>query len=126
MAEGEENVPPDVAAPEGGEAAGEAGEGGEGKAEGEQAEEEQEKEAEVVKPITKMISAVSKWGMKKGRVKAEVGSDERVDVDRTALNAILDVSSRLKDIQKKSRVSMSTLALGHESYKDKQVNKLNT
>ncbi|CAH0592601.1 unnamed protein product [Chrysodeixis includens] len=45
---------------------------------------------------------------------------ERVDVDRTALEAILDVSSRLYDIQAKSRISMSTLALGHESYKDKQ------
>lgn len=50
---------------------------------------------------------------------------ERVDVDRTALEAILDVSSRLYDMQKRSRISMSTLALGHESYKDKQVNKLN-
>lgn len=50
-------------------------------------------------------------------------SQDRVVVDRTALEAILDVSSRLQDIQKKSKVSMSTLALGHESYKDKQVNK---
>lgn len=48
---------------------------------------------------------------------------ERVEVDRTALEAILDVGARLKDIQKKSKVSMSTLALAHESYKDKQVNK---
>nr|XP_037867095.1 dynein heavy chain 8, axonemal isoform X2 [Bombyx mori] len=46
--------------------------------------------------------------------------EERVDVDRTALEAILDVGARLQDIQKKSRVSMSTLALAHESYKDKQ------
>lgn len=49
---------------------------------------------------------------------------ERVVVDRTALEGILDVSSRIQNIQKKSRVSMSTLALGHESYKDKKVNKL--
>ncbi|CAH0727356.1 unnamed protein product, partial [Brenthis ino] len=47
-------------------------------------------------------------------------STQIVDIDRTALEAILDVSSRLKDIQKKSRVSMSTLGLAHESYKDKQ------
>ncbi|KAL0851104.1 hypothetical protein ABMA28_006975, partial [Loxostege sticticalis] len=47
-------------------------------------------------------------------------SQDRVDVDRTALEAILDVGSRLQDIQKKSKVSMSTLALAHESYKDKQ------
>lgn len=51
-------------------------------------------------------------------------SQDRVDVDRTALEAILDVGSRLQDIQKKSKVSMSTLALAHESYKDKQVNKV--
>lgn len=50
-------------------------------------------------------------------------SQVRVDVDRTALEAILDVSSRLQDIQKKSKVSMSTLAFAHDSYKDKQVNK---
>lgn len=47
--------------------------------------------------------------------------DEVVYVDKTALNAILDVSARLKDMQKgKNKYSMSTLALGHESYKDKQ------
>lgn len=51
-------------------------------------------------------------------------STQIVDIDRTALDAILDVSSRLKDIQMKSKVSMSTLALAHESYKDKQVNKV--
>lgn len=46
---------------------------------------------------------------------------ERVDVDRTTLDAILDVSSRIQDIQKRSRMSMSTLGLAQESYKDKQV-----
>lgn len=45
-----------------------------------------------------------------------------IDIDRTALEAILDVSSRLQDIQKRSKVSMSTLAFAQESYKDKQVN----
>lgn len=50
-------------------------------------------------------------------------SEDRVIIDRTALEAILDVSSRIQTIQKKSKVSMSTLALGHETYKDKQVNK---
>lgn len=77
-------------------------------------------------PEVQKISEVSKRGAKKGRQKVPVGADERVEVDRTALNAILDVSSRIQDIQKKSRLSMSTLALAHESYKDKQVNKLNT
>lgn len=52
-----------------------------------------------------------------------VDTGERVDVDRSTLEAILDVSSRIQNIQKKSKVSMSTLAFGHESYKDKQVNK---
>ncbi|CAB3256562.1 unnamed protein product [Arctia plantaginis] len=70
--------------------------------------------------ITQKLSEVSKRGAKKGRQKVPVGADERVEVDRTALNAILDVSSRIQDIQKKSRLSMSTLALAHESYKDKQ------
>ncbi|XP_045497912.1 dynein axonemal heavy chain 8 [Colias croceus] len=51
---------------------------------------------------------------------AQEEADEILDVDRTALEAILDVSARLKDIQKKSKISMSTLALAHESYKDKQ------
>lgn len=54
---------------------------------------------------------------------AQASSAHVLDIDRTALEAILDVSSRLKDIQKKSKVSMSTLNLAHESYKDKQVNK---
>lgn len=53
------------------------------------------------------------------------GPGERVVIDKTTLEAILDVSSRLKDLQKKSRLSMSMLALAHESYKDKQVNKPN-
>ncbi|KOB75592.1 Dynein heavy chain 8, axonemal [Operophtera brumata] len=49
-----------------------------------------------------------------------LGDEEIVDVDRTALEAILDVSARIQDIQKKSRISMSALALGQDSYKDKQ------
>ncbi|KAL4712627.1 hypothetical protein ACJJTC_007924 [Scirpophaga incertulas] len=47
-------------------------------------------------------------------------NENQVDVDRTALEAILEVGSHLQDIQKRSKVSMSTLALAHESYKDKQ------
>lgn len=54
---------------------------------------------------------------------AQASSANVLEIDRTALEAILDVSSRLKDIQKKSKLSMSTLNLAHESYKDKQVNK---
>ncbi|XP_041975311.1 dynein axonemal heavy chain 8 [Aricia agestis] len=42
-----------------------------------------------------------------------------LNIDRTALEAILDVSYRLQDFQKKKH-SMSTIALGQESYKDKQ------
>lgn len=65
-----------------------------------------------------------KMSRKQSYFPAKPGSSaEIIDVDRTALEAILDVSSRIQDIQKKSRVSMSTLALAHESYKDKQVNK---
>lgn len=60
-----------------------------------------------------------------GRMQTNEMDEEQVIVDRSTLEAILDVSSRLKDIQKKSRVSMSTLALAHETYKDKQVNKFN-
>lgn len=52
-------------------------------------------------------------------------TEELLDLDRTALGAILDVSCRLKDFQSRSRTSMSTLAQAHESYKDKQVNKQN-
>lgn len=49
------------------------------------------------------------------------GDAYHVDVDRTKLEAILDVTKRLKT--KKSKKSTSTLALATESYKDKQVNK---
>uniref|UniRef100_A0A2A4JTK3 Uncharacterized protein n=1 Tax=Heliothis virescens TaxID=7102 RepID=A0A2A4JTK3_HELVI len=51
--------------------------------------------------------------------------EERVEVDRGALEDILDIGHRLRDSHKKSKVSMSLLTLVHESYKDKQVNKLN-
>lgn len=49
------------------------------------------------------------------------GDETHVEVDRTNLEAILDVTKRLK--AKRSKKSMSTLALATESYKDKQVNK---
>ncbi|XP_075973556.1 dynein heavy chain 8, axonemal kl-3 [Anticarsia gemmatalis] len=117
MAEGGEEAPPDVAAPEGDETQPPEGEGGEAPeaAEGAEAPKEEEYHATGIR-----ISDVSKRSAKKGRTPLQIGAEERVDVDRTALNAILDVSSRIKDIQKKSRLSMSTLALGQESYKDKQ------
>lgn len=46
-------------------------------------------------------------------------NQERVDIDRTTLDAILEASSKIQDIQKRSTIS--TLGLAHESYKDKQV-----
>lgn len=49
------------------------------------------------------------------------GDANYVRVDRTNLEAILDVTKRLKTT--KSKKSSSTLALATESYKDKQVNK---
>lgn len=49
------------------------------------------------------------------------GDADHVEVDRTNLEAILDVTNRLTT--KKSKKSTSTLALPTESYKDKQVNK---
>lgn len=49
------------------------------------------------------------------------GDAYHVDVDRTNLEAILDVTKRLKP--RKSKKSTSTFALATESYKDKQVNK---
>lgn len=49
------------------------------------------------------------------------GDAFHVEVDRTNLEAILDVAHRLKT--KKSKKSTSTLALATETYKDKQVNK---
>ncbi|KAJ8736205.1 hypothetical protein PYW08_006861 [Mythimna loreyi] len=45
---------------------------------------------------------------------------EAIELDKTALEAILDVSSRLADIQMRSRMSLSALAQGCESYKEKQ------
>lgn len=49
------------------------------------------------------------------------GDADHVDVDRTNLEAILDVANRLKT--RRSKKSMSILALASETYKDKQVNK---
>lgn len=93
--------------------------------EGAQASGDAEQKVEDVEHTAVKIDELSKKYSRERRptLEADDSDEERVVVDRTALEAILDVSSRLKDIQKKSRVSMSTLALGHESYKDKQVNK---
>ncbi|KPI94920.1 Dynein heavy chain 8, axonemal [Papilio xuthus] len=90
--------------------------------EGAHASGDAEQKVEDVEHTAVKIDELSKKYSRERRptLEAEDSDEERVVVDRTALEAILDVSSRLKDIQKKSRVSMSTLALGHESYKDKQ------
>ncbi|KAI8438610.1 hypothetical protein MSG28_011048 [Choristoneura fumiferana] len=90
-------------------------EGGEG---GDDAEKQKaaDEAAGKIEDITRRMSRKQSMFQKQ----APPTDTERVEVDRTALEAILDVSSRLKDIQKKSKLSMSALALGHESYKDKQ------
>ncbi|KAH9641786.1 hypothetical protein HF086_003912 [Spodoptera exigua] len=67
--------------------------------------------AEVARTLSQKMSSIRKMSFTDG---------ERVEVDKTALEAILDVSSRIAGIQRRSRLSMSTLALSHESYKDKQ------
>lgn len=53
--------------------------------------------------------------------KPTFGDASHVEVDRTNLEAILDVSNLLKG--KRSKKSSSILTLATESYKDKQVNK---
>uniref|UniRef100_A0A2A4JEV5 Uncharacterized protein n=1 Tax=Heliothis virescens TaxID=7102 RepID=A0A2A4JEV5_HELVI len=60
------------------------------------------------KTLAKKMSSIRKMSVTDG---------ERVEVDKTALEAILDVSSRIAGIQRRSRLSMSTL-LAHESCKD--------
>lgn len=55
------------------------------------------------------------------QTKPTFGDAEHVEVDRTNLEAILDVANRLKT--KRSKKSTSILALASETYKDKQVNK---
>lgn len=47
---------------------------------------------------------------------------EPFEIDKTALEAILDISSRLAGIQMRSRMSLSAMGQGPETYKDKQVN----
>ncbi|XP_060805314.1 dynein axonemal heavy chain 8 [Amyelois transitella] len=90
-------------------------------AEGGDAGEDAEKAEDVAETKAKLDEAVSRMRPQSRSTMYMEGVDqELVEVDRTALEAILDAGARLKDIQKKSRVSMSTLALGQESYKDKQ------
>lgn len=102
---------------------GEAGEaaGASGPADGDIDEQHDADVAETAKKLDAAARRMSKKQSMMHRRDSKPGPDERVEVDRTALEAILDVSQRLQDIQKKSKVSMSTLALAHESYKDKQV-----
>lgn len=110
MADEDGAAPPDAAAPA---------------AEGEGAAATDEQADDVAQTTVKIDEVVRRISHKQSiNPRMTNAGDERVDVDRTALEAILDVSSRIQDIQKKSKISMSTLALAHESYKDKQVNKL--
>ncbi|PZC76387.1 hypothetical protein B5X24_HaOG204754 [Helicoverpa armigera] len=60
------------------------------------------------KTLAKKMSSIRKMSLTDG---------ERVEVDKTALEAILGVSSSIAGIQRRSRLSMSTL-VAHESYKD--------
>ncbi|XP_022821404.1 dynein heavy chain 8, axonemal-like [Spodoptera litura] len=59
-------------------------------------------------------------------IKPDSGSDdhqyneESVQVDRTALESILNVSSRLQSLVQRNKKSMSLINFGHQSYKDKQ------
>ncbi|KAH9641787.1 hypothetical protein HF086_003913 [Spodoptera exigua] len=48
-------------------------------------------------------------------------NEERVEVDRTALESILHASSRLQNLVQRNKVSLSAINYGHQSYKDKQV-----
>lgn len=50
-------------------------------------------------------------------------NEESVNVDRTALESILNVSSRLQNLVHRNKMSMSLMNFHHHSYKDKQVNK---
>ena len=52
-----------------------------------------------------------------------VADGEPFEIDKTALEAILDISSRLAGIQMRSRLSLSGMGQGPETYKDKQVSK---
>lgn len=103
-----------------------ADEGESPKVEGGEAGDDAEKQKAADEAAGKIDDITKKMSRKQSMFqKQEQPTDtERVEVDRTALEAILDVSSRLKDIQRKSKLSMSALALGQESYKDKQVNNL--
>ncbi|XP_052742928.1 dynein axonemal heavy chain 8 [Bicyclus anynana] len=79
------------------------------------------KEDEHTEDVAHTAENISRTSRKHSVYPAKEGtSTQIIDIDRTALEAILDVSSRIQEIQKKSKVSMSTLALAHESYKDKQ------
>ncbi|XP_047526251.1 dynein axonemal heavy chain 8 [Pieris napi] len=81
----------------------------------------EDKDGDVEKTGVKIDEVARRISRKQSIFQAnQEAADEILDVDRTALEAILDVSARLKDIQKKSKISMSTLNLAHESYKDKQ------
>lgn len=91
--------------------------------EGEKVPPEESRAELETKPSVRMMEHLEKRKKSKSPRRSTM-NQEKVDVDRTALEAILDISSRIQGIQKKSKVSMSTLALAHESYKDKQVNKL--
>lgn len=77
--------------------------------------------ADVDHTAVKIDEVVRKMSRRQSVYPTADEGDDPLDIDRTALEAILDVSSRIQDIQKKSKVSMSTLAFAQESYKDKQV-----
>lgn len=78
--------------------------------------------AQDVDGIAKKIEGTSKprkW--QTDTTRPTYGDADHVEVDRTNLEAILDVAHRLK--KRRSKKSASVLALGTETYKDKQVNK---
>ncbi|XP_061708954.1 dynein axonemal heavy chain 8 [Cydia pomonella] len=89
-------------------------------AEAPETSDEKQRQEDIEKTAEKIESLTHIAHRKASMFPQTQATQERVEVDRTALEAILDVGSRLKDIQKKSKVSMSALALGQESYKEKQ------
>ncbi|RVE46462.1 hypothetical protein evm_008872 [Chilo suppressalis] len=79
-----------------------------------------DRESDVAETGERIDEIVRRISNKQSTLFRASGDQEVVVVDRTALEAILDLGSRLQDIQKKSKISMSTLALAQDSYKQKQ------
>ncbi|VVC98542.1 unnamed protein product [Leptidea sinapis] len=82
--------------------------------------EDEEKAANVAHAAGKIDEISKRMSRKESAYHPTIDDEDVLNIDRTALEAILDVSSRITDIQKKSKISMSTLVLAHDTYKEKQ------